>query len=510
MQQALPMALALLTAGATALAQDPSFGLVANDRSAKPMGQLARPGYLETVVDPNFGTAIRRISDGAPGDVTKPMYSTIQPWNADESLMIVFEKRGGQGGRHRLLDGRTYAFIRYLDDVYPADIEQLFWDYDEPDILYYVAKLTDDFIRYDVRTRDKTALFNLGEVSGCAERQGGPGYVRLGNDVQMPSLDNDVVAFRCDYVQEAYYHRISTGETVAFALDEYDRIAPQAARSGERFYHPGKVLDAGGEIARTLNEQKVEHSSLGQLSTGEDANFAIAFAEGPEGGCLGTVVAHNLETGDCFSVVGQDQGYPYSLAGTHLSAVAHAADPGWLSVSMIGAHEDGQTLLDQELLLVRADPTGSQVYRIGHHRADEDEFDYWGEPHAAISPTATRVLFGSDWSGAEDGQSVEAYVVELPAYTAQSSAVDGAGRSGVALVATPNPATSRLEVSFDVALASGARVSLVSVDGRTVAEEYSRDGGAVAFDVTGIAAGVYVATLTEAAAALGRTRVVIR
>lgn len=87
---------------------------------------------------------------------------------------------------------------------------------------------------------------------------------------------------------------------------------------------------------------------------------------------------------------------------------------------MIGYQEDGQELLDQELVLVHVkDRDNVDVYRIGHHRADENEFDYWGEPHAVISPSGTRVLFGSDWSGAEDGQSVDSYVVELPAYQPQ-------------------------------------------------------------------------------------------
>ena len=37
-----------------------------------------------------------------------------------------------------------------------------------------------------------------------------------------------------------------------------------------------------------------------------------------------------------------------------------------------------------------------------------------GEPHAVISPTGTRVLYASDWSGAQDGHSIDCYVVELP------------------------------------------------------------------------------------------------
>ncbi|MCY1006945.1 hypothetical protein OV079_15550 [Nannocystis pusilla] len=39
---------------------------------------------------------------------------------------------------------------------------------------------------------------------------------------------------------------------------------------------------------------------------------------------------------------------------------------------------------------------------------------YWAAPTAVPSPSGTRILFGSDWGG---GETVDAYVVELPSYT---------------------------------------------------------------------------------------------
>ena len=40
----------------------------------------------------------------------------------------------------------------------------------------------------------------------------------------------------------------------------------------------------------------------------------------------------------------------------------------------------------------------------------EGRWGYWSETHVVISPTATRVLFGSDWM---NGASVDSYVVDL-------------------------------------------------------------------------------------------------
>jgi len=96
-------------------AQDLTVGLQVNDLSLKPMQPLSKPGYLQTVTDPSFGTTIRRISNAGAGDVIKPMYSTTQAWNADETRMILYQR--GQG--HILLDGITYVFIRNLDDINP-------------------------------------------------------------------------------------------------------------------------------------------------------------------------------------------------------------------------------------------------------------------------------------------------------------------------------------------------------------------------------------------------------
>jgi len=59
------------------------------------------------------------------------------------------------------------------------------------------------------------------------------------------------------------------------------------------------------------------------------------------------------------------------------------------------------------------------VCRLAHHRstgklAQSGEYNgYLGEPHVTISPSGTRLLFGSDWY---DSGSVDSYVIELPLY----------------------------------------------------------------------------------------------
>ena len=389
----------------SAFSQDLTQGLRVNDLGTYPMETLEKPGYLQTVVDPSFGTIIRRITNAGSGNIIAPMYSTIQPWNADESFMIVYEV--GKG--HQLLDGKNYQFIRMLDDVNPDDIEQLFWDTTNSDLFYYVDRATGELIGYTVSSQEKNAIIDLKAAVNCTD-------ISLGNDVQMPSRDGTVFSFRCGN-EKAYYYNLGTNDITEFDIEDLNFTAPMPGPSGTLFYHNKNVYGSDGKFLRTLDVANGnEHASLGQLTNGNDAYFSVVFAGT---GCQGNITAHDMVTGDCLSIISQDIGYPYSQSGTHISALAYQNnESGWMAASMIGYDKDGQQLLDQELVIANSDPSNPKVCRIAHHRSDEDDpgFDYWGEPHAAISPSGTRVLFGSDWSGPEDGQSIDSYVVELPAY----------------------------------------------------------------------------------------------
>lgn len=222
---------------------DVATELIANDLTPHPMQDIAKPNYLETIVDPSFGTIIRRISNAGPGGVIKPMYSTIQAWNADETRMILYDQTNGV---HQLLNGITYEFIRNLDDVRPDDLEQLFWDFNDPDILYYLDAATNEFVKYFVSTGNKEVLVNLKEISNCT------GSISMGNDVQMMSWDSDVIGFRCDN-SETFSYRISTQELESFNIDDINYTAAMPAPSGNLFYHNVSSYDASGNFKARLN-----------------------------------------------------------------------------------------------------------------------------------------------------------------------------------------------------------------------------------------------------------------
>jgi len=377
------------------------------------MTALSPPSLGRSTVDPEFRTVIKRITAVAVSEgenaVIKPVYSTVQAWNADESKLILWHR--GQG--HELYDGRTYAFIRRLALVSPTDIEHVLWDPVDPDVLYYPSNYNavPNLMRYRVSTdtselvrRFESCPVDWGKLLSLGSD---PAYLSWGPESRVVGLQCGEQKFLYDVAKNA----ILASATIATAN------APLPGPSGLFAYLDGRVYDARLRVARTLDlANPGEHSSLGRSTrVGHDFYASVVFdppADGREADEVGTLVAHDMETGARRVVIGISTGFPYPPSTTHLSAVAHR-NPGWVAVSAVG-NARGAGVLDNELLLGNVD-TG-EVCRVAHHRsfAGEGRWGYWAEPHVVISPTATRLLFGSDWG---NGRSVDTYVVELPAFS---------------------------------------------------------------------------------------------
>ena len=396
---------------------------------------VRKPPFMKRYRDPAFGATVMRITDAKVGEVFKPAYSTVQAWNADESRMILY--RSGPEPGHVLLDGRSYEYLKDLD-MLPADLEEVFWSHSDPNVFFYVSKYSRDFglfQRYDVRDDSKTPIRDFGDV--CGEK----GLPVAGGDAHMQSLDDDFFGFRCqdgDGDWKAFTYRVSEDELHVIDIGEgtdYDEWrAPSVAPSGERVLLGSRSLtpDLAETEARFDMAKDHEHSNLGTTHDGRDALFQTVFDPSPDGCAegdmwngVGHLTVHVLETGECRPVVNQDDGYPYTTSGTHVSARAYRR-PGWVVMSSIGYDQfewfsNGRKApaLFSEIYLVNTDPENEVVCRVAQHRSfakdakTGDYNAYFGEPHATASPSGTRILFGSDWY---DSGAVDAYVVELPAY----------------------------------------------------------------------------------------------
>ncbi len=417
---------ASLCEGLTSHTQSVSVPLVAKP----PLGKYYR--------EPAFRTRVMRITDSGKGNVTKPMYSTVQAWNSDESLMILFHRSGKRQG-HYLYNGYDYSLIRRLDIV-PSDIEDIFWSHSEPRSLYYSSKASGEyghFYKYNAGSGSRQLIKDFTPVcKGTVAQAGG--------DVQMQSLDDDLFGFRCldrgakNKKHIAFTYRISTGETSVMALGDgtqwHNWAAPMPTPNGRSVYLQAHTLSANLKSVRNkLDMSKSgEHGNMGLSYSGQDALFQVSFNEAPNG-CngdpakgVGHLVEYNLETGGCRSVISTANGYPYTTSGTHLSAQAYRR-PGWVAGSSIGYQEQLPAFrngspakaLFSEIYLANTDPRDTVLCRLAHHRSTgkysktKDYPPYFAEPHVTISPSGTRLLFGSDWY---DSGSVDTYVIELPSY----------------------------------------------------------------------------------------------
>ena len=420
-----------------AAAYEPCAGLPTHtDRMVvKP---VARPPFMQRYRDPAFGSTVMRITDAPDGGVLKPAYSTVQAWNADESRLMLY--RAGDASAHVLLDGHTYEPVAELDDVIPADVEEMFWSHSDPDILFYVSKHFADYgqlRRYDITERESTLVAEFDDI--CGER----GLPTAGGDPHMPSLDDDLFGFRCRDDAGVWHmisYRVSTDETFSAPLGEgtdwEEWSAPQPGPSGTRFWMQGTSLstDLTTVEARMDMARDHEHANLGLSSRGEDVLYQVTFDQAP-GDCVdgdlwrgvGHLTEHTLSNGRCRPVVNADGGYPYTTSGTHVSAQA-TEQPGWVAMSSVGYDQfewftNGRRapVLFSEIYLVNTDPAERTVCRLAQHRSyakqakSANYAPYFGEPHATISPSGTRIVFGSDWY---DSGSVDSYVIELPGYVA--------------------------------------------------------------------------------------------
>ena len=431
------LAVAMLSGAARGADPDLCEGLVTH-RERVAIRAVAKPPFMKRYRDPAFGTTVMRITDSASGEVRKPVYSTVQAWNADESLLMLYRTGGGRAG-HVLLDGRTYEPVRELDIV-PTDLEEVFWSHTDPDVFYYVSQYKSDLgelKRFSVEANRATTIRDFREHCG---RNGLP---VAGGDVQMPSLDDDLFGFRCkrdDGSWIAISYRLSTDEVHTMPIGEGTKYnewyAPMPAPSGERFWMQGDSLGVDLEtVEATMDMAKTdEHSNLGVTHDGRDALFQTVFDPSPDG-CdddlrkgVAHLTEHVLEDGGCRPIISENDGYPYTTSGTHVSAQAWQR-PGWVAMSSIGDSFEWFTnkrkapALFSEIYLANTDPENTTVCRLAQHRsfgkhAERGDYTaYFGEPHVTISPSGTRILFGSDWY---DSGAVDTYVIELPAYEPES------------------------------------------------------------------------------------------
>jgi hypothetical protein len=402
-------------AGGSAAEVDLCEGLV-TDLMPRPMTPLEKPALGQAVVDAEFGTTIRRITEVMGTGITAaiiPMSPGVSAFNADESRLIVYDQVRG----HLLYDGKTYEFIEELP-IATNDAGLVYWDVSDPDVLHYLGLRS--LVRYHVGAAMKETLRDFGDL--CESD-----LLASGDRPAFTSWDSHRIGLTCN--GQMFIYDWSSDTVFGPAPAPADGIAPQVAASGTLAFlgqGTGDVLDTSLAVVRSLGIASLgTDASLGQLAGGHDTWNGAVFYGGDE--LEGPLATWDLVTGTGAVIIGPKNGYP-NPSFTQVSAMAYRR-PGWVFVSTYFVQLfDGvgtpptPGLIGLENLI--ADTNTGRVCRAGRHRS-------WGVYNAVMgerakartvpSPSGTRAVFASDWYG---GDSVDTYVLELPSYA--PSALDSA------------------------------------------------------------------------------------
>jgi uncharacterized protein YjdB len=381
------------------------------DWTVRSQPALAKPGYLQPITEPTFGTRLIRIS-GDPGTAigsgvsgtwpsaaARHQYSKVQAWSADGKLLALTEMSGAVGpGGQLYLDGETYQPLFARSHPGP----EARWHPTLPDIMIYVAS-NGSIGHWNARTNTSTLKFTTTAYSNAY----------MGNYEGNPSFDGRYVLVNAT--------RNSDGRAVVYVVDiqagtktgDTDVLAQGFATaadldfagvsaSGNYFMLWGKingvaqaakVFTRDGALVQTWTDFRVGHLDMGYDAAGNDVMFTAAAS----GTNAKKFLSRRLDNG-AVTLVSPAISYDW-----HASTKNYGRR-GW------GYGDTGDrmgTALDGQVYALKLDGSMT-VERLAFHRSTSSSYN--AQPQASVSPDGRRVIFASDWGVA--GGPVQAYIVD--------------------------------------------------------------------------------------------------
>ncbi len=402
------------------LCPDPQPPLV-TDLDVRQHPDLPEPPARAPFRDPVFGTCLVRVTDRytdlSPDDESaglKNEYARVQSFNADGSRILV----RSIDAYWYLYDAQTFQPLGQL----PLDDEPR-WDATDPNRLYHIdgARL----MAYDLRTAQQSLVRDFADVfpgqslaAVWTRYEGSPSldsrywglmaedddweviallvYDRVEDRIiarrDMPDgtdMDNVTISPLGNYLLAAYDEYCEHGQLGDDAhpcgLMVYDRDLTNGRSLLRIVGHSDPALDAQGREVLIYQDIDTDHISMLDLASGTVTPlWPIDFSHTP--------------------------------IGLHFSGRAFRR-PGWALVSTYsGGWPTSYTWMDNQVFAVELQ-AGGRVVRLAHTHSlvdEEQEHDYWAEPHASVNPDFTRVLFTSNWGRSGTGE-VEMFLIDLPA-----------------------------------------------------------------------------------------------
>jgi hypothetical protein len=404
------------------LCPEPQPPLITDFETRNPPS-MAEPPPRSPFRDPVFGTCLVRVTDRnadlPPDDASRGMkneYSRVQSFNADGSLALV-----------RSIEAEWYVYdtVSFLplgrlppvtEPRWDALDPQLVYDSDETRLMAYNVEtgegtLIRDFANdlpgqslsavwthYEGRPSVDTRYWGLVAEDGDWTPVAFLVYDRLEDQVVVrdmrgvPGIEDDV-------------DHVTISPLGTYFLASFDRSC-EHGQAGDDAHPCGLMV-----YDRDLRDGRSLLRIIGHYDTALDA-------QGRE-----VIIYQDIDT-DHISMLDLESGavtplwpidYTYTPIGLHFSGLAYDR-PGWALVSThSGGYPDAFTWMDDQVFAVEL-KAGGRVVRLAHTHSlvDEDqEHDYWAEPHASVNHDFTRILFTSNW-GRSGTEEVDMYLIELP------------------------------------------------------------------------------------------------
>lgn len=474
------------------------FGQLVTNHNAIYQGDATKPLPGVQFTDPNFHTPVTRLTDARTAGIhgLAPDYSKRQAWNSDESFMML---RSGWGETY-LYNGQNYQFLKILQG---ASGEDVFWHPSKPNIILYNPDSV--LYSYNVAADEVTKIhsfvpFNYANTSEEGNMSNDGRYYAVAERIynfstgEVSYHDLSVYDFQEDRIVSTLLlpqGQISDFDWVSISpLGNYVVVDYADWETGR--YHGVEVYD------RNLNLKWQKglgpgHSDLGLDATGQEVLIMDVYKDIDN---LTHICKFALATGD----------------STHLLSVSPFFDlhescramsrPGWVYIStfdyverLTDSNADWLPFED-EVFALKMDGSGS-VERYAHHHsrryspshADSDNSIYIAEPHATVSRSGNRILFGSNWRTViGEDFSVDTYLVDLRNMIT-GTREDEVDQAEVSFRIYPNPVSDNL-IILSAKDAGEYRIKIYDPIGKIV-KEFFVNQSLANLDVTTLPAGLF-------------------
>ena len=402
----------------------PGFRLITGTE-VYPVTDLAEPAPRQWFTDPTFGTCLVRVTDRAndlsPGDTSTGLvneYARVQSFNADGSRLLVLSTDYWW----YLYDAQTLG--PPLAEL-PLVVEPR-WDANDPNLIYYSDLDQKRLMSYNVQTGVQTEVHDFDDdfpgqnlAAVWMRHEGRPSRDRRYWGLMAQDTQWDTVAFVV-YDRQTGQVTIRDMRGVPGVNEGIDHvtISPLGTyflASFDRYCEHGELGDDAHPCGLMVYDRDLTNGRgllriIGHYDPALDA-------QGRE-----VVIYQDIDT-DYISMLDLATGtvtplweidFSHTAIGFHFSGLAYDR-PGW---ALVSTHDDNLTIstwMDDQVFAVELKP-GGRVVRLAHTHSlvnDEQELDYWAEPHASVNHDFTRVVFTTNWGRSGTGE-VEMFMIALP------------------------------------------------------------------------------------------------